>query len=72
MSLTGKKQNYCGIYEDELDAAKKVNQLCEQWGIPVQNPGISTTPNEPYQVTTLRNIFCSMVCEKMRTVKIFF
>jgi len=47
MSPKGKKQKYCGIYIDELDAAKRVNQLCEEWGIPVWNPGISTTPNAP-------------------------
>ena len=71
LSPKGQRPKYGGRFNDELDAAKRVNQLCENFGIPQQNPGISTTPNEPYQVTKLRNIFCSMVCEKMTTVKIY-
>ena len=46
------------MFKDELDAAKRVNQLCEEQGIPLQNPEISAIPNEQYQVT--KNYFCLM------------
>ena len=40
-----------GTFNDELDAAKRVNQLCEEMGIPYKNPGISATPNQQCHVT---------------------
>ena len=40
-----------GNFQDELDAGKRVNQLCEEMGIPLQNPEISAMLNEQYQVT---------------------
>jgi len=40
VSLKGYKQKYAGIFNDEQDAAKRVNQLCEELGIPPQNPGV--------------------------------
>ena len=49
--LKGKKQIYGGRFNDELDAAKRVNQLCEKLKIPPQNPTISAIPNQQYQVT---------------------
>jgi len=47
--LKGQKQKYGGIFKDELEAAKRVNQLCEELGIPLQNPTISGVPDEQYQ-----------------------
>merc|ERR1712034_36033 len=38
-----------GNFKDELDAGKRVNQLCQEIGIPLQNPEISTMPNHQYQ-----------------------
>merc|ERR1712034_202842 len=49
VSLKGSKQIYGGNFNDELDAAKKANQLCEELGISLQNPTISTIPNQQYQ-----------------------
>merc|ERR1712034_300891 len=46
MSLKGKQQKYGGYFREELDAAKKVNQLCEEMEIPLQNPGISAIPTQ--------------------------
>jgi len=46
--LKGKKK-YGGHFKSELDAAKRVNQLCEELGIPPLKPTINTTPNEQYQ-----------------------
>jgi len=46
-----KKTNYGGHFNDELDAAKRVNQLCEESGIPLKNPGISSIPTETKQST---------------------
>merc|ERR1712034_14759 len=40
---------YGGYFENELDAAKRVNQLCEELEIPLQNPEISGVPNEQSQ-----------------------
>ena len=51
--LKGQKQKYGGVFKDELDAAKKVNQLCEEFGIPPKNPGITGTQNQQLQVTKI-------------------
>ena len=49
MSLKGEKQQkYGGIFKDELDAGKRVNQLCEELGISQQNPTISGVLNHQY------------------------
>ena len=45
------KRKYGGVFTDELDAAKRVNQLCEEFGIPPRNPEISAIPDQQYQVT---------------------
>merc|ERR1712034_234911 len=49
LQVKGKKQKYGGIFKDELDAAKRINQLCEEFGIPPHNPTISAVPNQQYQ-----------------------
>ena len=51
ISLKGKQQKYGGYFREELDAAKKVNQLCEEMEIPLQNPGISAIPSQKSEVT---------------------
>merc|ERR1712034_146043 len=43
------QQKFAGSFKNEMDAAKRVNQLCEELGIPLQNPGISSIPNQQYQ-----------------------
>ena len=50
LSFKGQKK-YGGHFNDELDAGKRVNQLCEEMGIPPQNPEISAIPNQQYPVT---------------------
>jgi len=45
----GQKQKYGGSFKDELDAAKRVNQLCKELGISLQNPEISEIPNQKYE-----------------------
>jgi len=47
----GKKPKYGGMFKDELDAAKRANQLCEELEIPLKNPEISAKPNQKYEVT---------------------
>jgi len=32
-------------YNNELDAAKKVNQLCDEWGVKRKNPDVNAMPN---------------------------
>jgi len=40
------KKIYGGGFTNELDAAKKANQLCEQLGISLKNPEMSAIPNQ--------------------------
>jgi hypothetical protein len=47
----GGKRRYGGMFDDELDAAKRANQLCEEMGIPHKNHGISAMPNQQCHVT---------------------
>merc|ERR1712034_278211 len=49
ISSKGQKTKYGGYFKDELDAAKRVNQLCEELEIPLQNPEISAVPNQQHQ-----------------------
>jgi len=49
ISLKKQKQKYGGLFKDELDAAKRVNQICVEMGIPSKNPEISAVPNQDYQ-----------------------
>jgi len=49
LRVKGEKQKHGGSFKDELDAATRVNQLCEKLGIPLQNPEISAIPNQQYQ-----------------------
>ena len=44
--LKGQKQKHIRLFTEELDAAKRVNQICGEWGIPPKNPGISGMPNQ--------------------------
>ena len=70
MHSKGQKQKYGGRFNDELDAAKKVNQLCEEFGIPQKNPTIIGIPNQQYQV--LRNVFlCHGIMRKSELQKIY-
>ena len=59
--LKGQKRKYGGMFKDELDAAKRVNQLCEEFAIPPQNPTISAIPNNIYQVPKKCSLFCGIV-----------
>jgi len=47
--FTGGKQKYGGTFKNELDAAKRVNQLCEEMEILPKNPGITGMPNQEFQ-----------------------
>merc|ERR1712034_64018 len=49
LHLKGQTPKYGGHFNDELDAAKRVNQLCEDFGIPSHNFGISAIPDEEYK-----------------------
>jgi len=49
LSLGGRKQKHGGCFKREVDAAKRVNQLCEEMKIPLQNPGIEGIPNQQSQ-----------------------
>merc|ERR1712034_163771 len=49
LQLKGQKPKHGGTFNDERDAAKRLNQLCEEFGIPLQNPEISAMQNHSYQ-----------------------
>ena len=44
LSLKNGKVKFGGNFKDELDAAKKVNQLCEELGVPPHNPDVVEMP----------------------------
>ena len=46
----GRNPKYGGSFSDELDAAKKVNQLCAEFQIAEKNLGIGKTPHQKWQV----------------------
>ena len=57
------KKKYGGTFNDELDAAKRVNELCVQLGIHEKNPGINGIPNQHWKVNChiiLLNILSSL------------
>jgi len=47
--LQGRRTKNGGNFSDELDAAKRINQMCEEFGIPHKNHGINAIPNEQWQ-----------------------
>jgi len=49
LTSKGKMQKYGGCFNDELSAAKRINELCEEMDIPLQNPGIYWIPSQQYQ-----------------------
>ena len=40
------KRCYGGTFDYEIDAVKKVNQLCDELGIERKNPAIDAMPSE--------------------------
>ena len=53
LHIKGEEPKYGGTFTDEVDAAKRVNQLCEEFGIPLKNPSIVEMPTQESPV----NIF---------------
>jgi hypothetical protein len=51
INLKGRKRRYGGTFDDELEAAKRVNQLCMELGLSKKNLEISGVPNQQVQVT---------------------
>ena len=49
MRPIGGKTKCGGYFNDELDAAKRMNELCENFGIPPKNPGMIAIDRQ-YQV----------------------
>merc|ERR1711925_58878 len=45
----GGKLKFGGHFKDEVDAGKRVNQLCEELRIPLHNPAISAIPNQQFR-----------------------
>merc|ERR1712034_119105 len=69
LKLTGDKLTYGGMFKNELEAAKRVNQLCEEFGTTVKNPGISVVTNQPCQKASLD--YDAMQTEFKALIKIF-
>ena len=51
LRLKDGNRKYGGGFSDELDAAKRVNQLCVELEIPERNPRIGTIPHKQWKVT---------------------
>ena len=68
--LKGGKKKDGGSFKNEIDAAKRVNQLCQELGIPVKTPEISAIPDVKYQVA--KKIFCSTVLGDNQKCDILF
>merc|ERR1712034_28720 len=67
LSFKGQKK-YGGHFNDELDAGKRVNQLCEEMGIPPQNPEISAIPNQQYSAKEKTSQYKGVTWHKQRKV----
>jgi len=50
--IVNSRKQYGGIFYNELNAAKRVNQLCEELRIPHRNHGIGAIPNEAKKKTS--------------------
>merc|ERR1712034_165143 len=48
----GHKRKYGGMFNEELDAAKRVNQICEELNISPQNPNIQQSPTDDELLTS--------------------
>ena len=68
LRFNGQKQTYGGMFKEELDAAKKATQLCEEFG----KPTISVMTNQKFQVTTKIEFFVSWYCGKSELCKLIF
>jgi hypothetical protein len=62
-------KNKCGGYfNNELDAARRVNQLCDKLKIPLKNPGITGIPNK--EVT--KKFLFHVLCLKIVWIQLYF
>ena len=52
----GGKMKYGGTFNDELDAAKRVNELCKEFGTPEKNSGINGIPNQHCRVKVTQKL----------------
>jgi len=62
--VKGEKQSYGGMFNEELDAAKRVNQLCEKFGIPEKNHGIGTILTQKYQEKKMTSLYYGVCWHK--------
>merc|ERR1712034_82636 len=46
LTLKGGESKYGGMFKDQQDAAERINQLCEEFGIPIKNSGIVERPSQ--------------------------
>merc|ERR1712034_60282 len=67
VSCKGHKRKYGGMFKEELDAAKRVNQLCEELDIPPHNPGIQQSTKN---CKTLLDVDVEMQAEFEALIKI--
>jgi hypothetical protein len=64
LHVKGEKEKFGGNFKDEVDAAKRVNQLCEELGIPPQNPGVVEMPTQHDDFQTIENSVISSEISK--------
>merc|ERR1712034_245473 len=58
------KQKFGGTFKDELDAAKRINQMCKEMGIPAKNPGILGIPTQQYHKREKTSQYKGVYCAK--------
>jgi len=63
-----KKRYYGGYFDEQIEAAKRVNQLCDELGIPRKNPEVNAIPNPKviehftvYSLTHFLHFFLSVI-----------
>jgi hypothetical protein len=55
------KQKHAGSFDNELDAAKKVNHLCQKFGYPIKNPEIKMNLNTLIDNDAIQAEFTSLI-----------
>jgi hypothetical protein len=46
LHLTSGKRKFCGYFDNEIEAAKKLNILCDEYCLPHKNPETDGVPNQ--------------------------
>ena len=62
---------YGGLFVNELDAAKRVNQLCDEFGIKQKNSGINSNLTTEVPGVTIIISYCKIFKRYAKLCKLF-